>query len=69
MKNKTQQALEMIASGYTVELVMDILNLEPEELYDILLQTMEPVSEPVKVTQTLEEFRSYSIGTFLVNCN
>ena len=64
-----QKALSMIAQGYSVELVMDILNLAPEELYDILIQVVEQESKPVKVTQTLEEFRSDSIGTFLVNIN
>ena len=33
MKHK---ALEMIKEGYSIEIVMDILGLEPEELLDIV---------------------------------
>jgi len=33
MKNK---ALEMIKEGYSIEIVMDVLGLEPDELLDIV---------------------------------
>jgi len=36
MKNTAQTALEMIAAGHSVETVMNITGLDPDELMDIL---------------------------------
>lgn len=66
MKDKTQRALEMIASGYPVETVMNILNLEPEELRDILEDML---GQPINVTWATQFFASESIGEFEVNVN
>ena len=40
MKNTAQTALEMIAAGHSVETVMNITGLEPDELMDILDRTL-----------------------------
>ena len=40
MKNAAQTALEMIAAGHSVETVMNITGLEPDELMDILDKTL-----------------------------
>ena len=40
MKNTAQTALEMIAAGHSVETVMNITGLEPDELMDILDKTL-----------------------------
>ena len=66
MENKTHKALEMIASGYSVETVMDILGLEPEELRDIL---EDMIGQPVDVTWATQFFYSIMIGEFEVNVN
>tara|TARA_R110000868_G_scaffold354399_1_gene615688 strand:+ start:771 stop:971 length:201 start_codon:yes stop_codon:yes gene_type:complete len=66
MENKTHKALEMIASGYSVETVMDILGLEPEELRDIL---EDMIGQPIDVTWATQFFASESIGEFEVNVN
>ena len=40
MKNTAQTALEMIAAGHSVETVMNVTGLEPDELMDILDRTL-----------------------------
>jgi hypothetical protein len=40
MKNAAQTALEMIVAGHSVETVMNITGLEPDELLEILDRTL-----------------------------
>ena len=69
MKNKKETALKMIAAGYSVEEVMDIVGLEPEELYDILTEVLDSTSRVVKLTGTFEHFDSVLAGHFEMNIN
>ena len=76
MNNKhTHQAIHMIIQGHSVETVMNILSLEPEELMDILmaLETgLGPELEPKKVhivECVLETIESDILGEFDLNCN
>ena len=66
MKNKTQQALDMIISGYSLEVVMDVLGLEKEDLYNILDDILGDHMDCIWITQT---FNLRSIGTFDMNVN
>lgn len=61
MKNKTHTALEMIAKGYPVEMVMEIVGLDPEEMLEIL--------NKVLIEFVLQEIKSNMLGTFNVSMN
>lgn len=74
MKNKTHTALQMIAAGHSVETVMNIVGLEPDELLEILNEVLgvEPELEPRKVHIVeciLEVLESEMLGTIEVNVN
>jgi hypothetical protein len=67
MKHK---ALEMIAEGYPVEIVMDILGLEPDELLDIINEEIGDVPGKVHVVEcVLQVMESEILGEFDVNVN
>lgn len=61
MKNKTHTALEMIAKGHPVEMVMEIVGLDPEEMLEIL--------NKVLIEFVLQEIKSNMLGTFNVSMN
>ena len=71
MKNKKEQALLMIAGGYTVEQVMDILDISPFELMEALEEEMGTHSKlvSVKVVEAKQHFYSEYVGSFSVNMN
>jgi hypothetical protein len=64
MKNKTHTALEMIAKGHPVEMVMEIVGLDPEEMLEILMENKVHIIEFV-----LQEIKSEMLGTFDVSIN
>jgi hypothetical protein len=64
MKNKTHTALEMIAKGHPVEMVMEIVGLDPEEMLEILMGNKVHIIEFV-----LQEIKSEMLGTFDVSMN
>ena len=65
MKNKTHTALEMIAEGHPVEMVMEIVGLDPEEMLEILNKVLE-----VHIIEfVLQEIKSNILGTFNVSMN
>lgn len=64
MKNKTHTALEMIAKGHPVEMVMEIVGLDPEEMLEILMENKVHIIEFV-----LQEIKSEMLGTFDVSMN
>lgn len=64
MKNKTHTALEMIAKGHPVEMVMEIVGLDPEEMLEILMEYEVHIIEFV-----LQEIKSEMLGTFDVSMN
>lgn len=65
MKNAAQTALEMIAAGHSVEMVMEIVGLEPDEMLEILNEVLE-----VHVIEfVLQEIKSNMLGTFDVSMN
>jgi len=64
MKNKTHTALEMIAKGHPVEMVMEIVGLDPEEMLEILMGNKVHIIEFV-----LQEIKSEMLGTFGVSMN
>ena len=53
MNDKMKTAIDMIAQGYNVEVVIDILDIDPEELFDILSEMLGD-DKRVYVTQTIE---------------
>jgi hypothetical protein len=71
MKNKQlRNAIDMIAQGYDLHLVLDITGVDPDLLLDVLTDMLgdEP-QQSVKVVETLQHFNSESIGMFKVNIN
>ena len=66
MKNK-QIALEMIAAGYDVEMVMSITGFDPEELFEILNEVLGE-GERIKVTLITQQFYT-QIGVIEMNLN
>ena len=74
MKNKAHTALQMIAAGHSVETVMSIVGLEPDELLEIIngVLGLEPELEPKKVhivECVLETIESDMLGEFDLNVN
>jgi len=71
MKNKQlKTAIDMIAQGYDLELVLDISGVDPDLLFDVLTDMLgEEPQQSVKVVQTLQHFDSKEIGMFKVNVN
>ena len=70
MKSKAHTALKMIAEGYSVELVMDVLNLEPDDLLEILDGAIEEKPGKVHVVEfVLQEIESEMLGDFDVCVN
>ena len=67
MKNKTHTALEMIADGHSVEIVMDVLGIEPDEMLEILNKVLGIKVFAVEcVSQVVE---SKLIDRFEINMN
>ena len=63
-------ALEMIAAGHSVEMIMDVLDLEPDELLEIIDGVLE--EKPGKthaVEFVLQEIESEILGEFDVCVN
>ena len=72
MSNQLKTAIDMIAQGYDLELVLNITGVDPEALMDILVNMIgEEIHSTAQVTvvQTLQHFNSDSIGLFKVNIN
>ena len=70
MKNKTHTALEMIAAGHSVEMVMDITGLEPDEMLEILNGVLGEEPRKVHVVEcVLQVMESEMLGEFDVNVN
>ena len=74
MKNKTHTAFEMIAKGHPVEMVMEIVGLDPEEMLEILNGALgeEPELELRKVHVVecvLQVMESEMLGEFDINVN
>lgn len=68
MKDKHRTAIEMIAAGYPVEVVMSITGLEPEELMDVLNQFMEGSVQKIRATIVTQTFLTF-VDTFEINMN
>lgn len=68
MNDKMKTAIDMIAQGYNVEVVIDILDIDPEELFDILSEMLGN-DKRVYVTQTIEHFHSDMLGHFVMDLN
>jgi hypothetical protein len=63
-------ALEMIAAGHSVEMVMDVLNLEPDDLLEILDGAIEKKPGKAHVVEfVLQEIESEMLGDFDVCVN
>lgn len=71
MNEQLKTAIDMIAQGYDINLVLDVTGVCPDLLLDVLASMLgeEPQSVSVTVTQTLQHFDSKSIGLFKVNVN
>ena len=63
-------ALEMITAGHSVEMVMDVLNLEPDDLLEILDGAIEEKPGKAHVVEfVLQEIESEMLGEFDVCVN
>lgn len=70
MNKQLKTAIDMIAQGYDLHLVLDISGVDPDLLMDTLVSMLaEPEYVEVKVVQTLQHFNSDSVGMFKVNMN
>lgn len=71
MNEQLKTALDMIAQGYDLDLVLDITGVEPDVLMDVLVNMLGAEMEPetMKVVQVLQHFNSDTIGLFKVNMN
>ena len=71
MKNKQlRNAIDMIAQGYDLHLVLDISGVDPDLLMDVLVSMLaEPEYVEVKVVEIMQHFNSDSVGMFKVNMN
>lgn len=70
MKNKTHTALEMIAKGHPVEMVMEIVGLEPDEMLEILKKVLGEEPGKVHIIEfILQEIKSEMLGNFDVCVN
>lgn len=70
MNKQLKTAIDMIAQGYDLHLVLDISGVDPDLLMDVLVSMLaEPEHIEVKVVETLQQFNSDSIGMFRVNMN
>jgi hypothetical protein len=67
MNKQLRNAIEMIAAGYSVEVVLDITGVEPELLLDVLSSMTEP--QTANVVEVTEHFNTEAIGRFVVNVN
>jgi len=71
MKNKQlRNAIDMIAQGYDLHLVLNVTGVDPDLLLDALTDMLgeEPLAT-VMVVQVLQHFDSESIGQFRVSMN
>lgn len=70
MNKQLKTAIDMIAQGYDLHLVLDISGVDPDLLMDVLVSMLaEPEYVEVKVVETLQHFNSNSVGMFRVNMN
>lgn len=71
MNNQLKTAIDMIAQGYDLNLVLNITGVEPEVLMDALVSMLGDGLEPetMQVVQVLQHFNSDTIGLFKVNMN
>lgn len=70
MNKQLKTAIDMIAQGYDLHLVLDISGVDPDLLMDVLVSMLaEPEYVEMKVVETLQQFNSDSIGMFRVNMN
>lgn len=71
MNKQLKTAIDMIAQGYDINLVIDVTGVCPDILLDVLASMLSEEPQPVSVTvvQTLQHFDSKSIGLFKVNVN
>ena len=71
MKNKAHTAIEMIIQGYSVETVMNITGLEPDEMMEILMELESGISpRQVHVVEcVLEVIETEILGEFEINVN
>jgi hypothetical protein len=68
MENKHRIAIEMIAAGYSVEEVMSIVGLEPEELMEVLNQFMGVSAKKIECCVVTQTFLTF-VDTFEINMN
>jgi hypothetical protein len=67
MKHK---ALEMIKKGYSEEIVMDVLGLEPNELLDIINEKIKDMIGKVHMVEYISQIMySTMLGKFEININ
>lgn len=67
---KIQLALQMIAAGQDIELVMNITGFTPEQMYIILTEVVDEMNKiEIRTTMVVEEFTSSSLGKFVMNLN
>ena len=69
MNKQLKAAIDMIAQGYDLNLVLNITQVDPELLMDVLTSMLGDEQASVTVVQTLQHFDSKEIGMFKVNVN
>ena len=70
MNKQLKTAIDMIAQGYDLHLVLDISGVDPDLLMDVLVSMLaEPEYVEVKVVEIMQHFHSDSVGMFKVNMN
>jgi hypothetical protein len=69
MNKQLKAAIDMIAQGYDLNLVLNITQVDPELLMDVLTSMLGDEQATVTVVQTLQHFDSKEIGMFKVNVN
>lgn len=82
MNNNLRTAIEMISAGYTLEEVLDITGVNPQVLFDALINMLDDVQtkefmlkmiedEGIKhfVVETNEKYKTSTLGVIRVNMN